>query len=189
MRRRKFFQGALAAPVAGPLLGQQGSTTAGELPKLETSRAEAVGDSVGRYLPAALFASLSRLAEILMPGTEGGVGAKEAKAAEFLDFLLSQSMPERQQLYLKGLEALNTEARKKHQQNFSALALEQANALLEPLRKPWSYEPAADPLTRFLQAAKADVRTATLNSREFNAAQSGGSRRAAGIGLYWKVIE
>ncbi|MBZ2184051.1 MAG: gluconate 2-dehydrogenase subunit 3 family protein [Bryobacter sp.] len=189
MKRRRFFQSALAAPAAGNLLAQQSGPAGSELPKLEISPAEAVGEYTPRFFSAGQFASLARLAEVLMPGPEGGVGAPEAKAAEFLDFLLSQSLPERQQLYLKGLDALNAEARRKQHQSFATVSLEQANALLEPLRKPWSYEPPADLMTRFLQAAKADVRTATINSREFNAGQSAGSRRPAGIGLYWKAIE
>ena len=39
-----------------------------------------------------------------------------------------------------------------------------------PLRAPWTYDAPADPLARFLAAAKQDVRTATVNSREYNAA-------------------
>ena len=189
MKRRKFFQSALAAPAAGNLLAQQSGTASMELPKLEINPADAVAEYVPRFFSAAQFASLARLGEVLMPAAEGSVGAKEAKAAEFLDFLLSQSLPERQQLYLKGIDALNAETRRKHQHSFATVSAEQANALLEPLRKPWSYEAPADLLTRFLQAAKADVRTATINSREFNLGQSGGARRPAGVGLYWKVIE
>jgi hypothetical protein len=59
------------------------------------------------------------------------------------------------------------------------------------LRAPWTYEPPADPLARFLQAAKADVRTATVNSREFNmaGAAQGGGRRFGAQGLYWLPLD
>lgn len=190
MRRRHFFSSALAAPVAGNLLAQQTpSASATELPRLEVTTPESVASYTPRFLSAPQFATLARLAEVLMPTPEGGIGAKEAQAAEFLDFLLSQSLPDRQQLYAKGLDALNAEARRKHQQAYTGLSPEQANELLAPLRKPWTYEPPTDLLTRFLQSAKADVRTATLNSREFNIAQSSGSRRPSGVGLYWKALD
>jgi hypothetical protein len=62
--------------------------------------------------------------------------------------------------------------------------------LLAPLREPWTFDPPADPLTRFLRAAKQDVRAATMNSREYAAAAgSSGRRSAAGLGLYWLPLD
>ena len=46
-----------------------------------------------------------------------------------------------------------------------------------------------DPLARFLVAAKQDVRTATMNSREWNTAGAAGGRRTGGTGLYWYPID
>jgi hypothetical protein len=182
MKRRKFF----ASAVAVPILAQQGPPgQPAELPKLEIGTADDVASMQPKYFSASQFAALSRLAEILVPTPEAGVGAKEAKAAEFLDFLIGQSPADRQQVYLKGLDALIAQAKQKHQSSFEALSEAQANSLLEPLRKPWTYEPSPDPLTRFLQTAKADVRTATQNSKEFNLKSGGGSRRPGGVGMYW----
>jgi len=193
MRRRKFFASAVAVPAAGTLLGQQGPPPGGrpmEVPKLEVAVAEDVAAARPKYFSAVQYAALSRLAEILAPTPEGGVGAKEAKAAEFLDFLIGQSLPERQQVYLKGLDALNAAAKQKHQKTFDAVTTEQANDLMAPLRKPWTFEPSPDALTRFLQTAKADVRTATQNSKEFSLnAGSGGARRVGGVGLYWYPLD
>ncbi|MCX6612357.1 MAG: gluconate 2-dehydrogenase subunit 3 family protein [Acidobacteria bacterium] len=186
MKRRKFFASAVAVPAAGTLLAQQGPPgQQTELPKLEIGTADDVASMQPKYFSASQFAALSRLAEILVPTPEAGVGAKEAKAAEFLDFLIGQSPADRQQVYLKGLDALIAQAKQKHQSSFEALSEAQANSLLEPLRKPWTYEPSSDPLTRFLQTAKADVRTATQNSKEFNRNGGGGARRPGGVGMYW----
>ncbi len=168
------------------MLAQQGPPRQqAELPKLEVGMADDVASMQPGYFSAAQFAALSRLAEILVPTPEGGVGAKEARAAEFLDFLIGQSPSERQQVYLKGLDALNAQARQKHQKMFDAVSEAQAVSLMEPLRKPWTYEPSPDVLTRFLQTAKADVRTATQNSKEFNLNGGGGARRPGGVGMYW----
>ncbi len=187
MERRKFFAGALVAPVAGTVLAQQRPVA--EMPKLETALPGDVGVFAPRFLAPAQFATLGRLAEVLMPTPEAGVGAREAKAAEFLDFYLGLALPDRQQVYLKGLDALEAVAKKKYQKSYEAVSVEQANELLAPLKQPWSPEPPADALTRFLQVAKADVRTATLNSKEFNASNVGGARRPGGVGLYWKRLD
>jgi hypothetical protein len=156
-----------------------------ELPKIETAVADDIASMEPKFLSSVQFAALSRLAEILVPTPDGGVGAKEAKAAAFLDFLIGQSPADRQQVYLKGLDALNAAAKQKFQKTFDAVSEAQASELMAPLRKPWSYEPSPDALTRFLQAAKADVRTATQNSKEFNLNGGGGARRPGGVGMYW----
>lgn len=182
MKRRKFFASVAAVPVVNSLIAQQGPQ---EAPKLETSGADSIAAMVPRYFNASQFAALSRLAEILVPTPENGVGAKEANAASFLDFLIGQSPADRQQVYLKGLDALNAQAKQRFQKSFDQVAEAQAVLVMEPLRKPWTYEPSTDPLTRFLQTAKADVRTATQNSKEFSALNTGNSRRFGGVGLYW----
>jgi hypothetical protein len=192
MRRRKFFASAVAMPAVGTVLAQQGPPGARpmETPKLEVAVAEDVAGAGRRYFSAAHYVALGRLAEILVPTPDGGVGAKEAKAVEFLDFLIGQSLPERQQVYLKGLDALNAAAKQKHSKMFDVLSDAQASELMAPLRKPWTFEPSADPLTRFLQTAKADVRNATQNSKEFSIhASAGGARRTGGVGMYWYPLD
>lgn len=176
-------------PVAGTVLAQQAGRPM-EVPKLDVAVAEEVAAGKPKYFSAAQFAALSRLAEILMPTPEGGVGAKEAKAAEFLDFLIGQSLPARQQVYLKGLDALEAAAKRKYKQSFISLSEAEAGEVMSPLRQPWTYELPADPLTHFLQVVKADVRNATQNSKEYSQqASSGGARRPGGIGLYWYPLD
>src|SRR5258705_551267 len=50
-------------------------------------------------------------------------------------------------------------------------------------------EAPADLLSRFLRAAKQDVRTATLNSRESSSSSASSGRRGGGAGQYWYPIE
>jgi len=197
MKRRRFFQTLAAAPAATALLGQQPAPAptaprpaSPDEPKLDTAAADQVADGVLRFFSAPQFAALRKLCALLMPSVNGAPGALEAQAPEFLDFLIGESPADRQQLYKAGLDALNAQAAKKYQKPFAELDASQADAVLAPLHQPWTYNPPADPLAHFLVVAKADVRAATINSREYNtAAASGGGRRMGGAGLYWYPIE
>ena len=160
--------------------------------KLEITSADAVGQMTPHFFNADQYLALEKLSQILLPPLKGAPGALDAQAPQFLDFLLGESPADRQQLYRQGLDALNAQARKKFQQAFAKLSDDQAAQLLEPLRQPWTYDPPADPLTKFLRAAKQDVRTATVNSREFSVAGNaagGGGRRFGGTGLYWNSLD
>ncbi len=151
--------------------------------------ADGAAETTPRFFNTQQFAALRKLSDILMPLINGMPGAIEARAPEFLDFLIGASPADRQQLYKDGLDALNAQARKRFKKSFAEVEESQAGDLLAPLRQPWTSEPPADPLARFLQAAKQDVRTATVNSREYSLAGSSGGRRGGGLGQYWYTIE
>jgi hypothetical protein len=204
MKRRSFVQALAAIPAAAPLAlpqqapptpaptslnparGEQppGRAAAEELPKLEATLPEAVGEAMPRFFTPVELGTLRKLSDILMPATASSPGAVAAQAPEFLDFLIGDSGADRKQLYRAGLDGLNAQARRQFSKAFADLDASQASALLAPLRQPWTYAEPADPVARFLRTAKADVRTATLNSR---AASSG--RRFAGGGLYWYPLD
>ena len=59
-------------------------------------------NGVPRFFDPPGLAALRRLGEILVPGRQNLPGATEAEAAEFLDFLIGQSPPDRQSLYREG---------------------------------------------------------------------------------------
>ncbi|BDC47881.1 hypothetical protein F183_A01970 [Bryobacterales bacterium F-183] len=149
---------------------------------LDTVMPEEAGTAVGpKFFTATQFATLKKLCAILMPaGANGAPGAVDAQVPEFLDFLLSQSPADRQQMYRAGLDGLK--------------GLDDSNAakMLAPLKQTWTYDPPKDPVAKFLRQAKLDVRQATLNSREWakSPASGGGGRRAAtGAGLYWNTLD
>jgi hypothetical protein len=160
-----------------------------EAPKLDITIAEEAADSLPRFFTGPQLAALRRLSDVLMPPMKGALGALEAGVAEFLDFLLSESPEERQQIYRAGLDALNTQSQKKAGKPFAEVDGAQVAALLAPLREPWTYEPPKDPLEHFLRVAKQDVRNATQNSREYVTSSSAGRRRGAGSGLYWYPLD
>lgn len=182
MKRRRFFQ-TVAASASVPALVGQTPQGAG-LPKLETSTPDAAADILPHFFSERQFGALKRLCEILQPPMNGAPGAIEAKAPEFLDFLIGESPGERQQLYRVGLDRLATAG-------LIEADAAKAASILAPLKAPWTFDPPADPLARFLRQAKADIRTATLNSREYNTAgaASGGARRFGAQSLYWLPLD
>lgn len=197
MKRRRFIQtvavtSALVLPAAPAVLAQPPGAAQrpqAEAPKYDLSTPDAVAEAAPHFFSAPQFAALCKLSEILMPALNGMPGAQEAKAPEFLDFLIGASPAERKQLYKNGLDTLNTQAQKKFGKAFADLSETQAAELLSPLRAAWTYDPPADPFARFLREAKQDVRLSTTNSREYATAGGSGGRRGGGMGQYWYPID
>jgi hypothetical protein len=200
MKRRRFIQALAATPAAPALLAQ--APPAASVPKtglntgndavLLYAAPDAAAEPVPHFFTAQQFAALRKLSDLLMPAsrTPNGVpGALEAKAPEFLDFLVSQSSADRQQLYRIGLDGLNAQARRRFTKPFADVDAGQADMLLAPLRDRWTYDAPTDPVAAMLRAAKEDVRRATLNSREWNLAAAAGRAREGGAGLYWLPID
>jgi hypothetical protein len=197
MKRRSFIQTLAVTPAAAlpafaevpavmPL--EQQAPTQTEAAKLDTQPHDAVGEMAPRFFTAAQFAALSKLSDILLPPLNNMPGALDADAPEFLDFLISKSPAERQQLYRAGLDALNANAQRQFKKPFAELDTTQASNLLAPLREAWTYVPPTDPFARFLREAKSDVRTATTNSRAYATAGAAG-RRGGGTGQYWFPLD
>jgi hypothetical protein len=160
-----------------------------ENPKLDLTMPDAVAGGVPRFFDVTQLAALRRLGEILVPAQPNAPGAKEAEAAEFLDFLISESPADRQTLYRDGVDRLNREARSRYGKPFEAVSATEADAILAPLREPWTHQDPADPFARFLRAAKDDFLAATVNSRQWAMASTGRRRSVAGLNTYWFPIE
>jgi hypothetical protein len=183
-----------ASALPAPLLSQEkrvdpAPPAIDENPKLELTAPDAVAGGISRFFDPAGLSALRRLGEILVPGRANMPGAKEAEAAEFLDFLLRESPADRQALYRDGAARLNHEARSRYSKPFADVSVTEADAILAPLREPWIYQGPSDPFARFLQAAKDDFLRATINSRQWAMAGSGRRRSAAGLNTYWYPIE
>jgi hypothetical protein len=201
MRRRGFVKALAAIPAAPALLAQQAAPApapaaaparppSDELPVLTPSVPDVAADMMPRFFTPAQFSALRRVSDLLMPAMSGAAGALDAKAPEFLDFLISESPADRQHVYQAGLDALNQQSAKRFNKPFADLDAAQADGFLAPLRQPWTFDEPADPIAAFLRAAKQDVRTATVNSREYSsAATPGGGRRFGGGGLYWYPLD
>jgi hypothetical protein len=197
MRRRDALKSmaALGAAVTAPeaLAAQQAAARRPEPAPgedappsaLPLTLPEAAAEPALHFLTPEEMAALKRLAETIVPRTRTP-GALEAGAAEFLDFYLSQSDRERQNVYREGLARLNAEARRRFRAPFAELGVSQIDELLAPLRQPWT--PAApDSLAAFLRVSKDDLLRATVNSRTWAAAAEGRQRTSGAT--YWYPVE
>ncbi len=217
MRRRNFVRSLLITPVAPAVLaaGQAATNTAPaqqpppqpntparqvsrqptEVPQLEVTAVDLAGQPAPRYFTAVQFSTLRKLGALLMPPLKNNPGALDAQAPEFLDFLIGVSPDDRQKLYLSGLDNLETQANDKFQKSFCDLDDHQADAILRPLlvARPWPQDLPSDPVQNFIAQVHEDLRTATMNSREWAAAaEKSGHRFTRGFrtsGYYWSPID
>ncbi|HEX4770033.1 MAG TPA: gluconate 2-dehydrogenase subunit 3 family protein [Bryobacteraceae bacterium] len=217
MKRRDFVQNLLITPVAPAIASAQTAPPAEparqqplpqanpqmrqtpqqphEIPKLPTTDADLTAQTAPQYFTALEFATLRKLGEILMPPIKNNPGAIEAGAPEFLDFLISVSPEERQKLYRFGLDSLEQQSKHKFEKSFSELNAEQADSILRPLlaSRFWPRDPFKDPMHNFIAEVHEDLRTATMNSREWAAASERGGHRFSrgfrGTGYYWYPID
>ena len=197
MKRRRFIQAMASVSAAPAVLVTQVNGRVVAQPEaarpaqgIELTVADAAAGTVPGFFDPEQFAALRRLADVLMPSNNGRPGALGAGVPEFLDFLIGHSPDDRQLLYRSGLDALNSESRRRLSVPFSELDSAGVEPLLAPLRRAWTPEPPVDPLSLFLAAAKEDVRKATVNSLEWNTSPSeSDGRRPRGMGMYWYTIE
>lgn len=163
MDRRQTICAMLGVSV-GALRGQ-------EMGKIPLSAADAVAEGVPRFLSKAELVAFADLARTLVPAFDGRPGAVEAEAPQFLDFLLSLSTPEVQQLYRAGLARF---AKTKD---------------ATPLNRAWTYAEPQDAYHRFLRAARTALYQATVNSKPWAEAMSQRSRGSSATGLYWLPLD
>jgi len=218
MKRRNFVRSLLVTPVAPAIaLGGQAAATQTtprqpaapkpntpaqqfsrqphNVPHLEVTAVDLAGHPAPVYFTDAQFSTLQKLGALLVPPLKGNPGAIEAQAPEFLDFLISVSPEDRQKLYLSGLDSLEEQSRDKFQKSFCDLDAQQANGILRPLLvvRPWPQDLPSDPLQNFMAQVHEDLRTATMNSREWAAAaEKSGHRFTRGSrtsGFYWAPID
>jgi hypothetical protein len=142
------------------------------------------------YFHAEHMATLRKLGDILLPPMNGYPGSTQASAPEFIDFLISVSPDERQQMYRNGLDRLNSEAQKQFGIPFAQVNAPQADALIRPWLRTWMVDhPPTEPFAHFINVAHEDIRTATMNSQLWSIAATSAGERAPGIDLYWSPID
>ena len=187
-----------AGGASGAGRGGRGGGGAGGPALIDVTPPDQVAETRAKFFTAAQFATLTKLAETLMPPMRGNPGALDCRTPEFLDFLLSESPAERKLLYRNGLDLLNAHATALYAKSFDKLDAKQADAIIRPLLTavPWTHDPPKDPGKHFLAAAHDDIRTATRNSPEWAASGGGGrgGRGGAGAGgaagqLVWLPID
>ncbi|HEY5907498.1 MAG TPA: gluconate 2-dehydrogenase subunit 3 family protein [Vicinamibacteria bacterium] len=90
--------------------------------------------AVLKFLSSTEFATLQALVEAILPADERSPGAREARVAEYLDLLLSESEEPARERWRSGLAAVEREA----QTRFGAPCARLEAAQLEALLADWS---------------------------------------------------
>lgn len=83
-----------------------------------------------KVVPAASFATLEALVEAIIPADERSPGAREARVADYIDLLLSESDEELKRQWLEGLEAVDAEATARFGSPFARLEPADTDALM-----------------------------------------------------------
>jgi len=93
-----------------------------------------------KVLSASQFATLETLVDAIIPTDDRSPGAKQARVADYIDLLLSESGPELTLQWLGGLAELDSEASKRFNTPFARLNQTQLDAILGDIsrneRKP-----------------------------------------------------
>ncbi len=216
MQRRDFVKAIVAAPVAAQVgWGQQATPTSPptnlptpppatppaaarggrrgldfKAPPISSVVPDAVAEPEVHFFTESQLAALRRLSDLFVAPRNGYPGALTAGAPEFLDFLVSASPDDIQQLYRSGLDFLNADARKKFGVEFAKLDSKQADAVVRPGFKPWmQWHPPTEPFAHFIAVAHDDIRKATMNSEAWSVAAVAAGERAPGVGLFWNPID
>jgi hypothetical protein len=181
-------QGKQPLPAAAPVPWFTGLNPRTPLPATEPADVVAIADL--KFFTPAQMQNLQRLCRVLMPPLNGKPGAIEANTPQFLDFLLAESLPDRQKLYAGGLDWLDSEAQKKYKLGFFALTDDQVDSLVKPWLRIWmSDNPPTEAHADFVNVALDEIRMATINSKVWNQTPGVTVGEWSPSDLYWSPIE
>lgn len=181
--------GAAAPPAPGPVPWMRGLLEAKPLP-LPALVPDLVAETTTFFLNGRQMATLRQFCEIMLPPVGNYPGALDAGVPEFLDFLISVSPPDRQRMYVEGLDWLDEEAHRKFGASFDAVSEQQADALIRPWLRTWMTDhPPQEPHAHFINVAHSDIRTATVNSEAWHRVEAAKEKQRNEVGLYWYPVD
>jgi len=104
------------------------------------------------FLTAAQYTTLDALTETIIPSDDHSPGAREARVADYIDLLLSESDDQTQRAWTAGLVLLDAESRRRFKVPYAQLTPPQATDLLTPIARNEA-DPKA-PLDQFFKTTK-----------------------------------
>jgi len=111
----------------------------------------------GQYQPKALtaheYASLRRLADLILPADDRSPGALEAGAADYIDFLCSVN-DDLKNIYTGGIAWLDNTMMRRHSSDFVSAAPERQTALLDLIAYRKNASPELNPGIAFFTWAR-----------------------------------
>jgi hypothetical protein len=141
----KAFGSAAAAVPMLPLLSHEAALVFGAIQKTKAAAAPKV-------LSRAQFATLEALVDAIIPADERSPGAREARVADYVDLLLSETGDPLKQQWLDGLASLDAEADARFSRPFARLSGTEAETLLSDISRN---EPSPQtPLEKFFVTTK-----------------------------------
>ena len=181
--------GAAPPPAPGPVPWTRGLLEVKPL-SLPALVPDAVAEPTNYFFSDRQMSTLRQLCSILLPPMGKYQGALDAGAPEFLDFLISVSPPDRQRMYVEGLDWLDGEAHRKFGIPFDGVNETQADALIRPWLRTWMTDhPPQETHAHFINVAHSDIRTATVNSEAWHQTETAQGKEPEGIGLYWYPVD
>lgn len=146
IERRQILRGIAAAAVSGGLTQAQ----AQHVHQMASQAKAAAGSYAPKALKAHEFATVQRLAELIMPADDRGPSGKDAGTAEFIDLLSSQSN-EMLAIYTGGILWLDSVMQDRTGKNFSEADETAQKALLDQIayRRTMQEHPELAPGVRF----------------------------------------
>ena len=88
-----------------------------------------------KVLTPAQFQTLEALVEMIIPADGRSPGAKQARVADYIDLLLSESEPEQTLRWIGGVAALDAEATARFRTPFVKLTAAQSDAILHDISR------------------------------------------------------
>ena len=105
-----------------------------------------------KALTASQFRTLEALVEMIIPADDRSPGAREARVADYIDLLVSESERDRVLQWMGGLAALDAESTARFTSPFVSLAPAQADAILRDISR--NERDPRTPLEEFFVMAK-----------------------------------
>ena len=132
LSRRTLLKGAGLAGAVAVSASSAGMVVARENQSLGNNSAPAL--EALETLTAAEAEVLEAICDCLIPSDESGPGAKEARAAHYIDRSLASHNSDSRACYLQSLTALNEQSQKNYGANFEHIARDKQEALIEALQ-------------------------------------------------------
>jgi hypothetical protein len=105
-----------------------------------------------KFFTPAQHRTVDMLAELIIPADDRSPGAKAARVADYIDFVLSESPVDAKKAWTDGLAALDAASTNRHGKPFADATTEQQTALLTEAAKN-EFNPTT-PLETFFREAK-----------------------------------
>ena len=156
-----LVEGAQAKPAAPPAAGADAA-------QKPAAAGAAKGPHKPRFFNAHEYATVTLLANIIIPKDERSGSAGDAGVPEFIDFSLHDTfaeMPERQTAMRGGLQWLDRECRKRFQKNFVEITTAQRTEVLDDIAFPKKAKPEHSHGARFFSMFRDFVATGFYTSK------------------------